>query len=241
MIHMTFADLIEKYRLRRKMTRRGLALRIDISATYIGQIINRHVVPPPLEMCQKIASALGLSEEEKKEFYEAAYHERDATKQTDFKAALGSITATLHPPKIVIENNVQPLDVPLNKVPVISWVKANAFDDIHDPFPPGISDEWVYTTERGRNMFGLKVSNDCMSPEFQEGDIIIIRPDIKPENGKFVVVKDTKENQATFKQYKKYGDNIILHPLNPKYQDIVLDHDDRYQIIGVVVEKVKKY
>ena len=33
----------------------------------------------------------------------------------------------------------------------------------------------------------------------------------------------------------------ILHPLNPKYPDIVLNKDLEYQIVGVVMEKKKRY
>jgi len=40
---------------------------------------------------------------------------------------------------------------------------------------------------------------------------------------------------------KKYGDTIILHPLNPKYPDIELKKGNKYRIVGKVVEKKKKY
>lgn len=90
-------------------------------------------------------------------------------------------------------------------------------------------------------MFALKVMMDCMEPEFKEGDIIIVRPDITAENGDYVIVKDNKKSEATFKQLKRYGKTVVLHPLNPKYQDIVLDHDERYEIVGVVVSKEKRY
>jgi transcriptional regulator with XRE-family HTH domain len=36
--------------------------------------------------------------------------------------------------------------IPVYKVPVISWVSANHFGEASNPFPPGIADEWVYST-----------------------------------------------------------------------------------------------
>jgi len=33
----------------------------------------------------------------------------------------------------------------------------------------------------------------------------------------------------------------VLHPLNPKYDDIELRRDTEYRIVGVVVEKKKRY
>jgi SOS-response transcriptional repressor LexA len=130
----------------------------------------------------------------------------------------------------------------IQKIPLISWVSANRFSDAVDPFPPGSASEWIYSTNKGgNNMFALKVANDCMTPEFQDGDIIIVRSGVNVANGDYVIVKDTRNETATFKQYKVYGEKVILHPLNPKYQDIELDHDERYEIIGKVVEKVKRY
>ena len=54
--------------------------------------------------------------------------------------------------------------------------------------------------------------------------------------GDYVVAKNG-ENEATFKQYKKYENAKVLHPLNPKYPDIVLKKDMDYLIVGVVMER----
>jgi SOS-response transcriptional repressor LexA len=129
----------------------------------------------------------------------------------------------------------------IKQVPIVSWVNANRFCDINDPHPPGVADEYINTLAKGDNMFALRVKSDCMEPEFVEGDIIILKPDTSIHSGDYVIVKDNKNNEATFKQYKIYGDKVILHPLNPKYPDIELDHDERYVIVGKVVEKVKRY
>lgn len=137
--------------------------------------------------------------------------------------------------------NLSQRQISTNKIPVISWVKANRFAEISDPFSPGDAEDWVYSTTKGDNMFALKVSEDCMEPEFRAGDIVIIKPNVSVSNGDYVIVKDSKLDKATFKQYKVYGKKVILHPLNPNYADIELDHDERYEVIGKVVEKVKKY
>lgn len=65
-------------------------------------------------------------------------------------------------------------------------------------------------------------------------------PHTKAATGDYVVVKNDKE-EATFKQYKKFDNTRILHPLNPKYPDIVLNKDQEYRIVGVVMEKKKRY
>lgn len=136
-----------------------------------------------------------------------------------------------------------PVDSPLQKVPVISWIHANKFFTTVDPIhsPSAVSDTYVYVTTKGDNMFALKIENDYMEPEFREGDFIAVLSGVKAKNGDFVVVRDSDSNEAAFRQLKKYGKKIILHPLNPKYPDIELNHNDRYEIIGVVTDKVKKY
>ena len=80
-----------------------------------------------------------------------------------------------------------------------------------------------------------------MEPEFVEGDVIIVNPHIEPVPGDYVIVKNDAEG-ATFKQLKKVGKTLFLHPLNPKYEDVELRKGGhRYRIVGKVVKKEKKY
>lgn len=55
-----------------------------------------------------------------------------------------------------------------------------------------------------------------------------------------VVVKND-EKKATFKQLKKFGDTLVLHPLNSRYEDIELKKGVNYRIVGKVVKKEKRY
>ncbi len=99
-------------------------------------------------------------------------------------------------------------------------------------------DEHVDTDAKGE--FALKVRGDSMEPVFFEGDIIIINPFLKQEHGDYVVVAN-HEGEATLKQLKKVGKNRVLHPLNSKYEDIVLNKEIQYRVIGIVVEKKTKF
>lgn len=221
-----FRKLLTKYREVRGFTKTELAKRLGISLQYLGGIENGSEIAPTQEMCQRIADALSLNSKEREELILSAVEERIDKKDLEVIKNSSDVSST--------KNGIQ-------KVPIISWVSANRFKDASDPFPVGHADEYVHSTVRGQNLFALRVSNDCMSPEFMEGDTIVVNPSSNINNNDFIIVRDNKQNEATFKQYKKYGDKIILHPLNPKYQDIELDHDERYIIVGKVVEKVKKY
>jgi len=134
-----------------------------------------------------------------------------------------------------------PLEKEERLIPIISWVQAGSWHEVWDAFLPGQADEWISTDLVGENMFALIVKGDSMEPEFREGDIIIVNPNIEPKPGDFVIVKDEDNEEATFKQLKRFGDLIVLHPLNPKYPDIELTPRHKVRIIGKVVEKRKRY
>ena len=127
----------------------------------------------------------------------------------------------------------------LQKIPVISWVHAGDFAMAEDPEQLADVEEWVWTMAKGPNVFALRVEGDSMEPEFREGEIIVVNPHIAWEAGNYVIVKNA-DGEATFKQIKKKGKMWVLHPLNPKYEDIQVDNRQLY-VVGVVVEKLKRY
>jgi phage repressor protein C with HTH and peptisase S24 domain len=132
------------------------------------------------------------------------------------------------------------------KVPVVGTVEAGGFQVADDgDYPVGIANEYVYTDSKTNGIFALTVSNDSMEPKFQEGDILLINPNIEPQSGDFVVAKYTPDNEATFKQLIIHHRTekgtivmeIILHPLNEKYDDIHVEEPGLLKIVGKVVEK----
>jgi len=126
----------------------------------------------------------------------------------------------------------------IKSIPVISWTQAGNWQEICDTSMGDDYEEYVNTDTKGT--FALKVRGDSMEPEFHDGDIIVINPFLKQEHNDYVVVCN-EESESTFKQLKKYGKVRVLHPLNPKYDDIELSRDIEYRIVGVVMEKKKRY
>jgi SOS-response transcriptional repressor LexA len=134
-----------------------------------------------------------------------------------------------------LPQNIEPVSIgTFKKVPVISWTQAGNWEEMIDQ----AFNEYIETDSKG--IFALKIVGDSMEPEFYEGDIIVVNPHLKQEHNDYVVVAN-REGEATFKQLKKYGKKRILHPLNPKYPDIELDKEVQYRVIGIVVEKKKRY
>ncbi|MDE1488912.1 LexA family transcriptional regulator [Xenorhabdus bovienii] len=123
--------------------------------------------------------------------------------------------------------------------PLISWVCAGNWSEAVEPYHRRAVDDWYETTVSCSNdSFWLEVKGDSMtSPSglsIPEGMMILVDPEVAPVNGKLVVAKLERENEATFKQYIVDAGNYYLKPLNPQYRMIPLHGNCK--IIGVVVD-----
>ena len=128
---------------------------------------------------------------------------------------------------------------PPRQIPVISWVIAGVWTGVEDPFPPGYAEEFVSISEPcGPNTFALRVKGDSMEPEFVEGDIILVDPAYSWSNHDYIIAKNGEG--ATFKQIVIDGPNTYLRALNKSYKPIDMTGKD-FRVVGVVIQKVKKY
>lgn len=125
-------------------------------------------------------------------------------------------------------------------IPILSWVQAGALRSAEDLYPyAGAAEEYLSVSVRGRRCFSLRVRGESMLPDFHEGDMIVIDPDLEPQSGDFVVAVIDGTGEATFKRYMKKKDGEVLMPLNPDYAPIVLQPEHR--IVGKVVRLVRVY
>lgn len=124
------------------------------------------------------------------------------------------------------------------KVPLISDVQAGAFKDHVDNFHPGDGgmEQIPTTVPVKRYTFALRVAGDSMEPEFREGMILVIEPELEAMPGDFVVAKNGEG--TTFKQLVKDGQDWYLKPMNPRYPIKPLGES---QIIGVLRAVEKRY
>lgn len=123
-------------------------------------------------------------------------------------------------------------------------VRINVYSKIHAGIPIDAIDDVIDTEEisadlttGGREYFGLIVHGDCMSPKYQEGDVIIVRKQEDCESGQDCVVY-TNDYEAELKKVIKKGNAVILQPLNTKYEPRI--YTGGVSIAGVVVEIRRK-
>lgn len=131
-----------------------------------------------------------------------------------------------------------PINFAHRRLPLISWVQAGDWSEAADPFLPGDADEWHDVIGKySDRAFVLRVKGDSMtSPSgpisAPEGSLIVVDPDVRPENGNLVVAKLENTNEVTFKKWVVDGGEHYLKPLNPDYKPIHVNGNCR--IVGVV-------
>lgn len=128
-------------------------------------------------------------------------------------------------------------------IPVIGYVQAGLWTEATDSYAMGSGSEMINTDldDLGPNAFALRIKGDSNSPDYKEGEIVIIDPSVTPIPGDMVVAKNGDE-EATFKKYRPRGtddngkDIFELVPLNDDYPTLRSDRDGPMRIIGTMVE-----
>lgn len=131
------------------------------------------------------------------------------------------------------------------QLPILNWIKAGMWADYYDD---AIADDFeiVFDDGRyGRYAYCLIIEGNSMVPDFNEGDIIYVDPEVTPKAGDYVVATLATERKATFKKYRPKGfdENGVeychLVPSNPDYPVI----DSRFvsfEICAVAMDVKKK-
>ncbi len=128
-------------------------------------------------------------------------------------------------------------------VPLIDSVAAGHWTDVADPYEKGDAEEWIPVRRNvGPRAFALTIEGASMEPDFKDGDVIIVDPDVAPQPGRLVVARVDEDNAATFKRYREKGRDsrgrpiVELVPLNPDWPALSLLNTKGGRIVGVAVE-----
>lgn len=123
---------------------------------------------------------------------------------------------------------------PVKMLPVINEVQAGKFTEIGDD----VFDEYVPAHHKDGD-YWLRVKGDSMTPDFKQGDLILVGKDRTAVTGNYVVALIADDPKATFKKYREcFDDGTPYHQLialNEFYPPI----DSRakpFEVIGVVLE-----
>ena len=118
----------------------------------------------------------------------------------------------------------------------------------YDSIPAGIPSEmtpegqmWMdIVHSRGKETwYTLRVVGDSMSPDYLDGDIILMDYALQPRDGDIVAAL-IDGLESTLKTYSRHGDEITLTPIETKRHSPRKYHASRIQIQGVLVEIVRR-
>ena len=137
------------------------------------------------------------------------------------------------------ERNTSVGPVLRGQVPILSNVQAGMYKQQIDNYHPGDGGMELITTSVpvNRYTFALRVQGDSMEPEFTEGMILIVEPELDPQPGDYVIAKNGHD-ETTFKKLVRDGADLYLKPLNPRYPIKLLGESS---IVGVVRAVEKRY
>lgn len=123
----------------------------------------------------------------------------------------------------------------IKKVPLISWVKAGDFCESPDVFNPGDADEWLESPFNcSSGSYCLTVEGDSMSPDYREGEIILVDPALEARHNDDIVVR-TPDGAHTFKRIQITSEGTYLLALNPDHPKRKIEAPPNTHICGVVI------
>lgn len=94
--------------------------------------------------------------------------------------------------------------------------------------------------EKGSELFALKVKGESMiDAMINDGDVVIIKPAMKANNGEMVAIWLPDRDETTLKYFFKEKDQYRLQPANPTMKPIMVDKEERLEIKGKVVMVIR--
>ena len=89
------------------------------------------------------------------------------------------------------------------------------------------------------NLFGLKVRSDSLKPIFNKGVIVIVDPQINPQEGDYALCSVGEGEQPVFRQVFLDGKRAFFRAVNPIFNDGMVDQE--YKIIGVIIRSIEQF
>lgn len=136
-----------------------------------------------------------------------------------------------------LDNNVAPITTRL--LPVLSWVQAGMMTAME---PVDLTDvlDWQppLSLDDPEGCYYLKVVGVSNSPDYIEGDYILVDPNIYVSDlisGDLIVVRDN--TNATFKKLIIESDQRkYLQALNPDWKPNIIEFEDDMVLVGLVID-----
>lgn len=108
--------------------------------------------------------------------------------------------------------------------------------------PTRMTNEWYRwsSNEIDGDYFALAIDTDLYEPTFPQNSLLIVNPDMMPDDRSYIVVKRNDSPQhCSIKKYVLEGNQGYLYPINPKLPVELFDRN-LYTVAGVILEVHQK-
>ncbi|NQP34921.1 helix-turn-helix transcriptional regulator [Streptococcus suis] len=243
------AENITYYRKQRGITQKELAKEVGITPSTMTDYMKLRSAPS-FGVIQKLADFFGI----KKSDIDTTFKEE--------KSTISTSTAPPNSPVATISDKVVYLDQELKEPRHSRWISHGeqllkeqatestieesqatyfTYNYYDQPASAGtgqyLNDVQVEQIELPINVkadFVVPIYGDSMEPEYQSGDYIFVKLSVDLSDGDIGVFE--YYGDAYIKQLLINKDGAFLHSLNEKYDDIRIDRDSDFRIIGEVVD-----
>lgn len=227
-----FGKFFKELRDEKELTLIELSERTGVSKSYLHDIENEKIAPSD-KIIDKLLAFYMLSKEQEKELQKIiAYAKTPNLVMEEFqktKKELNKLNSELNRIKNSSSEIAFASDDNYYSVPVYSYVRAGLNDVENTPEP--LYELNIPLPKVRGDIMGIEVKGESMEPKFHEGDIVLVKAGVIPENkeiGVFVV-----DNKTVIKVYNKdKSGRIILTSLNIDYEPIIVDEYTEFGVIG---------
>ncbi len=131
------------------------------------------------------------------------------------------------------------------RIPLVGRIVASEPVPMPDASSTFADDEAIELTrdvvEAEDDLFALQVKGDSMvDAMISDGDIVIMRPHQRVQNGDMVAVWLTDKEETTLKRIYMEGNRVRLQPANPTMKPIYIEDPSTVQVQGRVVAVVRQ-
>lgn len=227
-----FGKFFKELRDEKQLTLIELSERTGVSKSYLHDIENEKIAPSD-KIIEKLLGFYNLTKEKEDELQKIiAYAKTPELVMKEYEKAKKELNKLNNELKRIKEKSSE-IDFTSNddyySVPVYSYVRAG-YHQVENAPEPLYELNIPLPKVRG-DLIGIEVKGDSMEPKFHQGDIVLVKAGVMPENreiGVFVV-----DNKTVIKVFNKdKTGRVILTSLNIEHEPIIVDEYTEFGVIG---------
>ncbi|MCD6056157.1 MAG: peptidase S24-like domain protein [Gammaproteobacteria bacterium] len=120
-------------------------------------------------------------------------------------------------------------------IPLMTLDEVMAWPQLRDKLAEQNWAHWTTTdVQTSEATFAIHVNTDSLNPRFPNSTVLVVEPNLAPEDRDFVVIQTKGMRSATVKQLLLDGQDRYLKPLNPEFQTVMMGEE--HVILGIILQ-----